>query len=109
MSLSLLGLIIVSHLVSTYVRTLHYPIWVLAWVNVPECRLVSRLATVWSLVLFGARSFVFLDFGFTPLDRSDQCGAFRWKFSSLVRVIRLGVSGDPVYLWRVSGDLAVLS
>jgi hypothetical protein len=42
-------------------------------VDVSVCRLVYRFVIVSSLVLFGARSFVSLDLGFSSLDRSDRC------------------------------------
>jgi hypothetical protein len=49
------------------------PCWVLARVNVLLCSLVSRLAAISGLVLFGAREVGFLDLGFSGLDQSDWC------------------------------------
>jgi hypothetical protein len=42
--------------------------WVLAWVNVLVCCLVSKLVAVSSLLLFGARGFAFLNFRFPGID-----------------------------------------
>jgi hypothetical protein len=49
------------------------PYWVLNRVNILVCSLVSRLAAVSSLVLFGARELCLLDLGFPRLDRPDGC------------------------------------
>jgi hypothetical protein len=70
--------------------------WVFARVNVCVCLLLSRVAAVLSLGLFGARLayLVFWDFlavtGLTSvLHRPDQCGVTLWKSPSFTSRDRL--------------------
>jgi hypothetical protein len=61
------------------------------------CSLVSRLAAISGLVLFGAREVGFLDLGFPGLDRSDLLLYRPDQCRSLFMEIVKSFSGDPTW------------